>query len=164
VAATKKGAEKLPAKFVTVSNRSYGNALKGQNIYYEGPRPPALKDDGRIGFGKHLFEQLRKKFGKKIRWIITEETDSIEKSYGITYVRTSLAFLRRLNKENFARTRDIKNDILARNLSSTFPDRLEEGAAQGKAFVKQAEAEGFRQMTIWDQIEFEEIARKALQK
>jgi hypothetical protein len=43
-------------------------------------------------------------------------------------------------------------------------DRLEEGAAQGKALVKQAEAEGFRQMTIWDQIEFEERARKALQK
>ena len=125
---SKKASEKLPSKFVVVSNGSYGNALKGQNIYYEGERPRALKDDGRIGFGKHLFEQLRRRFGKRIRWIISEEVDSIYQSYGITYVNTSLAFLARLNKESFARTRDIKNDILARSLSATFPEHFTDAA------------------------------------
>lgn len=126
--ATKKGAKKLPSKFVTISNRSYGNALKGEKIYYEGARPTALKDDGRIGFGKHILEQLRKKFGKRVRWIITKETDKIEQFYGVTYVRTSLAFLGKLNKENFSRTRDIKNDILARHFSSTFPVHFADAA------------------------------------
>jgi hypothetical protein len=130
--ANKKKSKKLPPAFsypfVTIDNKSYGNALKGIDIFYEGERPRGLQDDGRISFGKHILEQLIKKFGQKIRWIITQEVDSINQEDAITYVRTSRAFLARLNKENFARTRDIKNDILARNLKSTFPDHFQNAA------------------------------------
>jgi len=126
--AAKKSSKKASIKpsypFVTVENKSYGNALKGIDIFYEGERPKGLQDDGRISFGKHILEQLIKKFGSEIQWIITKELDSIDKENGITYVRTSAFFLARLNKENFARTRDIKNDILARNLSATFPEHF----------------------------------------
>ena len=110
-----------PQKFVTVTNRSYGNALKGVRIYWEGKRPSALKDDGRIGFGKHVLEQLTKRFGKKFRWILTQDNDSIVMTYGIAHVRISAATIARMNSESFSRTRDIKNDIISRNLALLFP-------------------------------------------
>ena len=108
-------------KFVTVTNRSYGNALKGVRIYWEGKRPKALKDDGRIGFGKHVLEQLTKRFGKKFRWILTRDNDSVITERGIAYVRMSSATIARVNSESFARTRDIKNDIIARTLALLYP-------------------------------------------
>ena len=112
---------KKPRKFVAVTNRSYGNALKGARIYWEGKRPTALKDDGRIGFGKHILEQLTKRFGKKFRWILTRDNDSVVAERGIAYVRMSSPTIARMNSESFARTRDIKNDIIARTLASLFP-------------------------------------------
>jgi hypothetical protein len=115
---------KKPRKFVTVSNRSYGNALKGARIYWEGKRPRSLADDGRIGFGKHILEQLTKRFGKKFRWILTPDTDSIETQRGIASVRISGATMARMNSESFARTRDIKNDIIIRTLATTFPSHF----------------------------------------
>jgi hypothetical protein len=110
-----------PRKYVTVSNRSYGNALKGTRIYWERRRPRSLSDDGRVGFGKHILEQLTKRFGKKFRWILTPDTDSIETQRGIANVRISGATMARMNSESFARTRDIKNDIIIRTLATTFP-------------------------------------------
>jgi hypothetical protein len=112
---------KKPRKYVTVTNRSYGNALKGTRIYWEGKRPRSLGDDGRIGFGKHILEQLTKRFGKKFRWILTPKTDSIEIQRKIARVRISSTTLARLNQENISRTRDIKNDIIIRTLSNIFP-------------------------------------------
>src|SRR5580704_6014503 len=100
---------KKQRKYVTVSNRSYGNALKGIRIYWEGKRPRALADDVRIGFGKHILEQLTKRFGKKFRWILTPATDSVEMERGIAHVRISGTTLAGMNSESFARTRDIKN-------------------------------------------------------
>lgn len=115
---------KKQRKYVTVSNRSYGNALKGIRIYWEGKRPRALADDGRIGFGKHVLEQLTKRFGKKFRWILTPATDSIQIERGIARVRLSNATMARMNSENFGRSRDIKNDIIVRTLASTFPSHF----------------------------------------
>jgi hypothetical protein len=60
-------------KYVKVSNIAYGRKLKGTKIYYEGKRPSSLKDDGKIAFGKHILELLRRKY-EKFHWIITEET------------------------------------------------------------------------------------------
>lgn len=111
-------------KFVTVSNKSYGNALKGMRIYYEGTRPSNLGEDGRISFGKHMLEHLRKKFAAKFRWILTPSIDSITISYGVARVRTSKAFMARLNGESYERTRDIKNDIVSRRLASAFPSHF----------------------------------------
>jgi len=115
---------KKQRKYVTVSNRSYGNALKGIRIYWEGKRPKSLTDDGRIGFGKHILEQLTKRFGKKFRWILTPATDSIEIKGGIARVRLSGVTMARMNSENFARGRDIKNDITVRTLANTFPSHF----------------------------------------
>lgn len=109
--------------YVVVTNRSYGAALRGTRIYFEGRRPPALKDDGSITLGKHILEALRVRFGK-FRWTITLNTDSISVERGITRVRTSLGLLRRMSKENWERGRDIKNDIVRRFFAGSFPDHF----------------------------------------
>jgi hypothetical protein len=110
--------------FVIVTNRSYGSALKGAKIYFEGKKPNALKEDGRITFGKHILQIIRAKFGERARWIITTVTDSVDKEYGVVRVRTSLKLLNRMNKENWDRSRDIKNDIVQRFFSSAFPSQF----------------------------------------
>jgi hypothetical protein len=115
---TKKNA---PKNYVVVSNSSYGKALKGQRIYFEGKRPTRLGDDGRITFGKNILETLGKKFGPRFRWIITEETDEIVVKYGITHVRTSKRLLDRMFGENFERSREVKSEIVQRRFFYAFP-------------------------------------------
>jgi hypothetical protein len=117
----KSEAKASPLGFVTVSNRSYGNALKGTKVYYEGKRPPRLRDDGSIQFGKNMLEVLRKKFSGRMKWILTEKTDSIEKANRVIEVRTSLAVLGRMGSEKFERDRDVKNDIVQRRLYAVYP-------------------------------------------
>jgi hypothetical protein len=112
---------KTPKRYVVVSNSSYGKALKGQRIYFEGKKPDRLAGDGRTPFGKNILEILRKRFGAKFRWIITPETDSIEVKYGRIYVRTSQPLLKRMFAENFERSREVKNDIVERRFYSAFP-------------------------------------------
>lgn len=111
-------------RFVLVSNKSYGNALKGTRIYFEGERPKGLRDDGSIQFGKNMLEALRRKFSAKFRWILTENTDSIEEKGGIFEVRTSMAMLNRMYAERFERDRDVKNDIVQRRLFAAFPSHF----------------------------------------
>src|ERR1039458_4507838 len=111
----------LSLGFVPISNRSYGNALKGTKIYYEGKRPPRLRDDGSIQFGKNMLEALQKKFPGRIKWILTEKTDSIAEVNGVTEVRTSLGVLARMGSEKFERDRDVKNDIVQRKLFTAYP-------------------------------------------
>jgi hypothetical protein len=117
-AAKKSGA---PKKYVVVSSSSYGKALKGQRIYYEGKKPTRLADDGRITFGKNILETLKKRFGSKFRWIITEKTDAIEEKYGISNVRTSQQMLNRMYGDNFERSREVKNEIVQRRFFVAFP-------------------------------------------
>jgi hypothetical protein len=109
---------------VVVTNRGYGNALKGIKIYFEGKKPKALKNDGRITFGKHILQILRARFGARQRWIITVATDAVTTEYGIVRVRTSQKLLARMNKENWDRSRDIKNDIVQRFFSDVFPSHF----------------------------------------
>lgn len=120
---SKSGAKKggAPKKYVVVSSSSYGKALKGQRIYYEGKRPTRLADDGRITFGKNILETLKKRFGSKFRWIITEKTDAIEEKYGIANVRTSQQMLNRMFSENFERSREVKIEIVQRRFFAAFP-------------------------------------------
>jgi hypothetical protein len=110
-----------PKKYVVVSSSSYGKALKGQRIYYEGKKPTRLADDGRITFGKNILEILKRRFDTKFRWIVTEKTDAIEEKYGITSVRTSQQLLNRMFSENFERSREVKNEIVQRRFFSAFP-------------------------------------------
>lgn len=116
-----KAKNKAKKNYVVVSNSSYGKALKGLRIYFEGKRPTRLSDDGRITFGKNILETLGKKFGERFRWIITEEMDNITVKYGITYVRTSQALLNRMFGENFERSREVKNEIVQRRCFYAFP-------------------------------------------
>lgn len=115
-----RGRKKQPEKFIAITSKSYGKALRGVRVYYEGKRPNGLKDDGSIQFGKHILETLGKKF-KRFRWIVTQETDSVSKGYGITRVRTSQKLLSRMSKENWDRSRDIKHDIVRRFFASAYP-------------------------------------------
>ena len=116
---------KKPRKnYVVVSNSSYGKALKGQRIYFEGKRPARLGDDGRIRFGKNILEILGKKFGPRFRWIITEEIDEIVVKYGITHIRTSQRLLNRMFGENFERSREVKNEIVQRRFFNAFPSHF----------------------------------------
>jgi len=113
-------------KFVVITNnRSYGNALKGTKIYYEGKKPKGLHKDGTIQFGKHILEALSRKFhNQKFRWIITNKEDSIKSERGILRIRTSQGTLMRMDGSLRDRTRDIKNDIVANFFSITYPNHF----------------------------------------
>lgn len=113
---------KKPKDFVVVGNKSYGNALKGIKIYFEGRRPKALKDDGTIKFGKHILTQLKNKYGDKFRWIITKDQNSIAMEYGIPRVRMSQNILDKMNNESYDLGAEIKHDIVRRRLASLYPD------------------------------------------
>jgi hypothetical protein len=119
----------IAAKFIVVSNKSYGKALKGTKIYYEGARPPALRKDGSITFGKHILQAIESQFGKRARWIITRNENSIKTQYKIVRIRTSLSLLGRMNSEGFARTRDIKVEIVQSFFSNLFPNEFKGSAA-----------------------------------
>jgi Domain of unknown function (DUF4263) len=113
---------RLPKRYVTVSNPSYGGALKGQRIYYQGNKKPrGLGKDGRISFGKNVLETLRKRFGVKFRWIITTDVDTIEEQHGFTNVRTSQRMLNRMYSESFDRNAEVKNDIVQRRFFAAYP-------------------------------------------
>jgi hypothetical protein len=122
-------AKAIPVKFVVVSNKSYGKALKGTKVYYEGDRPPALRKDGSITFGKHILQAIESQFGKRARWIITRNENSIRTQYKIVRIRVSLSLLGRMNNEGFARTRDIKVQIVQSFFSRLFPNEFKCGAA-----------------------------------
>jgi hypothetical protein len=107
-------------RYVKAANDAYGNKLKGTKIYFEGKRPTALKDDGRISFGKHILELLGRHYDR-FRWIITEKTDDIAIERGIWRVRTSRDTLARLNKRWFTISRDMKNDLVGHAFASLFP-------------------------------------------
>lgn len=117
----KRKKKKVKKNYVTVSNSSYGKALKGQRIYFEGKKPSRLGDDGRITFGKNILEILAKKFGPRFRWTITEETDEIVIKYGVTHIRTSKRLLDRMFGEHFERSREVKNEIVQRRFFNAFP-------------------------------------------
>lgn len=122
----KKARKQKPAarkNYVTVTNRSYGSALRGIRIYFEGGRPKGLSSDGRINFGKHILEALTRMF-PRFRWIITRATDSIDIERGIARVRTSQQLLGRMGKEEWSRRTDIKNDIVRRFFASAFPQHF----------------------------------------
>lgn len=111
--------------YVTVSNPTYGKALRGTRIYWEGKRPASLNDDGRINLGKNILEMLGKHF-PKFHLIITTDTNSITTERGITRVRISQQLLSRMGREVFERNRDIKNDIIRKFLAIHFTDHFKE--------------------------------------
>ncbi len=121
---------KRPTKFVTVTNRGYGNALKGTRIYYEGKKPKNLRKDGMIQLGKHILEALKRKFhGEKYQWIITPEVDSITTERGIVRVRTSAKTLKKMGDSLWARGADLKNDTVSSFFSIVYPSAFPKSAA-----------------------------------
>ncbi|HBB89517.1 MAG TPA: hypothetical protein DC047_18080 [Blastocatellia bacterium] len=113
--------------YVKVTSPSYGKALRGTSIYWEGRRPSRLKNDGRINLGKNILEMLGAHFDR-FRWIITEETNSIKIERGIARVRTSQQLLSKMGSEQFDRNRDIKNDIIRKFFSVYFAEFFKEAA------------------------------------
>lgn len=125
---TKRKGKRGPSRdYVRVTTSSYGKALRGTLIYWEGRRPSRLRDDGRINLGKNILEILGSQF-ERFRWIITEKTDSITIERGIVRVRTSQKLLSKMGSEQFDRNRDIKNDIIRKFFSINFSDFFEEAA------------------------------------
>lgn len=125
--AKKKARSKAKAaglKHVVVTARNYGNKLKGVKIYYEGSKPGGLRPDGTINLGKNILEILSKKFGKKFRWIVSEEESSIEIKYNIARVRTSRRLLQKMSSKQIDRNRDIKHDIINRTFSTVYPSHF----------------------------------------
>lgn len=109
-----------PDSYIEITSPMFGKALKGVKIHYEGKKPDSLKPDGTISFGKHILETLSKNY-KKFQWIITADTNSIHVSYGITRVKTSIKTLNKMYQESFARSRDIKLDIVSDFFSIAYP-------------------------------------------
>lgn len=119
--AKKKQPQKFPKdSFIPVSNKFYGNVLKGIKIHYEGDKPQFLKPDGSLTFGKDILELLRRTY-PKFEWTITQNTDAIKKTYGIERIHISQKTMQRLFNELRVRTKDTKTDILDDIFSTTFP-------------------------------------------
>lgn len=117
----KKNTQAAREDYVVVSGKSHSAGLKDTKIYFEGKRPTRLRDDGTIGFRKNILETLKKRFGEKFRWIVTEKTEEITVEYGITRVRTSQATRGRTRKAQFDGNRDEKNDIVKQTFYFTTP-------------------------------------------
>lgn len=108
----KKKVTKPKKDYVIISNNNYGKIWKGTKIYFEGRKPKNLGKDGKIGFGKHTLEILKRKF-ENFRLIITPEVDSITLERKIHRVRISQKTFAKMNSELFGRGRDIKTDIVS---------------------------------------------------
>lgn len=122
---TKKNKKK--DNFVAISNkRTYGNALLGIKIYFEGSKPKKLKPDGTIGFGKNILEILKRKF-PRFRWIITKDIDSISIERNIYRVRTSTRTLDKMFGEQIDRSKDVKTDIISAYFSKIYPTHFSSG-------------------------------------
>jgi hypothetical protein len=106
--------------YVIVTNKSYGNKLKGIKIYFEGKKPTTLKADGSISFGKNILELLKKNF-QKFQWILTDDTNEIKHLYGITRIRTSVKAIQKMYSLSYDRTRDVKEDIIKKTFSVLYP-------------------------------------------
>lgn len=109
--------------YVVVSNRSYGNNLKGIKIYFEGKQPKSLRKDGSISFGKNILELLQQNY-KKFQWIITADTNEITKEYGIYRVRTSVKTIQKMYQQSYDRARDVKVDIIKKTFSTIYPKKF----------------------------------------
>jgi hypothetical protein len=116
---SKRTSRKSTKNYVAVTSNSYGKALRGTRIYWDGQRPRSLAKDGSIKFGKNILEILGAQF-EKFRWIITKDETSIKIERGIARVRTSQQLLSKMNSELLERTRDIKNDIIRKFFSIYF--------------------------------------------
>ncbi len=103
----------------------YGSVWLGTKIYFDGKKPKNLGKDGKIAFGKHILEILKRKF-ERFRLIVTPQDDSITLDRNIYRVRISQKTFTALNKEYFERARDIKTDIASSALSRHFPDHFKE--------------------------------------
>jgi len=121
----KKVTAKRKKNYVIVSNKSYGNALKGTKIYYEGKKPKNLTTDGKIGSGKHVIEALKRKF-PKFQWIITPQINGVTLERNIHRIRMSVTTLAKMNREFFERSRDIKSDIVSKTLSNIYSDHFKQ--------------------------------------
>lgn len=80
-----------------------------------------MNPDGRIQLGKNILEILAARFGKKFRWIISEDTNEIAVKYNIARVKTTRQLLQRMSSEQIDRNRDIKRDIINRTFSIIYP-------------------------------------------
>jgi hypothetical protein len=109
--------------YVIVTNKSYGSALKGIKIHYEGKKPKILRNDGTINFGKNILELLKKNFNK-FQWIITQDTDEIKETYGITRVKTSIKTIQKMYQQFYSRGRDIKEDIIKNTFTIIYPKQF----------------------------------------
>jgi len=119
-------AKKVKKDYVAITNKQmYGKVWLGTKIYFEGKKPKSLGKDGKIGFGKHILEILKRKF-EKFRLIVTPETDSIKLERGIYRVRISQKTFAEMNSELFDRGRDIKTDIVSSMFSRKHPGHFEE--------------------------------------
>lgn len=117
---------KAKRNFVVISNKQmYGSVWLGTKIYFDGKKPKNLGKDGKIAFGKHILEILKRKF-ERFRLIVTPQDDSITLDRNIYRVRISQKTFTALNKEYFERARDIKTDIASSALSRHFPDHFKE--------------------------------------
>jgi len=108
-------------KFIKISKKGYGKNLMGLKVYYEGPRPKLLKDDGSFLFGKNIFEFLTNEF-KKFRLIISNKKSRIEGVGSSKYVYLSTADLNLMQSMLIDRNRDLKQRVITKKFSELFPD------------------------------------------
>lgn len=126
----KKAVKPKKKDYVAITNKQmYGNAWLGTKIYFEDKKPKGLGKDGKLAFGKHILEILKRKFSN-FRLIVTPETDSVTLERKIYRVRVSQKNFTSMYKEYMERSRDIKTDIVSGMFSRKHPKDFKEKEIQ----------------------------------
>jgi hypothetical protein len=117
-------------KFIesVIANKFYGKALLGKKVSFEGYKelPKFVKKDGSFSLGKHLFENIGKKF-KKFEFIITNKQKSkIEKKGGLALVYLSQKDWDKMQVFKRERTKDISHRVVNKVLGEILPKYFSE--------------------------------------
>lgn len=126
----KKKTKQNKKKFIesVITNKFYGKALLGKIVHFEGYKevPKFVKKDGSFSLGKHLFENLAKKF-KKFDFIITNKQKSkVEKKGRMAFVYLNQKDYDKMQVFKRERTKDISHRVVNKVLGEVLPKYFSE--------------------------------------
>jgi antiviral defense system Shedu protein SduA len=100
--------------------------LAEEKIYYIGARPKVLRADGAFSSGKTILENLAFAF-KRFELILTQGKSRLVRKGNLTQVYFSTADLKDINKQLFARRKDVTQSAVGAKLSELFPKYFPQG-------------------------------------
>ena len=114
-------------KHVKITFKGYGRKWRNFKVYYFGPRPKMIRDDGGFTSGKNILEALEARF-KKFSLILCDSKSKVLKRGKAFQVLLSLGDLRQMNSALINRKKDVTQRAIAATFSLIFPKYFQEGS------------------------------------